>query len=445
VFVSVMVRVSELAGAPVDDHARRPIAVWPAGPIEVVAAFGQPIERALAEALVGQVIPYVEGSPSLLEIKPNDRLSGQLRIAAIRLADENRTLVIATDPHPRIARYSLPLPAGEHGRRPGAKGDSPAVYDLRGVEVTWTEEGGDDARPVQTAWWPRLDAELARNLTRGSRPHDQFFDQLRKRGRLVLSTLVRLPKGAVTLRLDCNQTIDEAALGESQGEATLAGGGPTHAMAMKCVSQGEPLFLTATVRTGEDNRPLALRVTYRPLVEKADRPLEAAELLVPWAPLATDGATQSPVLVPNLAGGDPVRGRGLFTGEQARCSQCHLFRGQGEQVGPDLTEIARKSRAEIYRSIAAPSAEIEPAYATYTVITKTGQVVAGMARAEGADAIRVTDTNAHATLIPRRDIEQIRPSGTSIMPVGLTATLGESAIRDIISYLTSPAAGTASK
>lgn len=417
--------------------------MWPAGPIEVVAAFDQPIERASAEALVGHDIPYVEGSPSLPETKLNDRVSGHLRIAAIRLVDENRTLVIATDPHPRIARYSLPLPARERGLRPGAKGDPPAVYDLSGVEVTWTEEGGDDARPVHTRWWPRLDAELTRKLTRGSRPHDALFDQLRQRGRLVVSTLVRLPKGAVTLRLDCNQTIDEATLGESQGEPVDAAGGPIQAMAMKCEFQGEPLFLTTTVRTGESNRPFALRGTYRIGDEKADRPLEAAELLVPWAPLATGGAAQSPVLVPNLAGGDPARGRGLFTGEQARCSQCHLFRGQGEQIGPDLTEIRRKSRAEIYRSIAAPSAEIEPAYATYTVITITGQVVAGMARAEGADAIRVTDTNAHATVIPRRDIEQIRPSGTSIMPVGLTAALGESAIRDIIAYLTSPAPGPA--
>jgi len=166
---------------------------------------------------------------------------------------------------------------------------------------------------------------------------------------------------------------------------------------------------------------------------------------LPWAPLGTDTTTQPLVLVPDLGGGDPVRGRALFTGDQARCSQCHVFRGQGAQVGPDLTEIERKGRAEIYRSIAAPSAAIEPAYATYTIITRRGQVVAGMARAEGGDAIRVTDTNAHATLIPRSEIEQIRPSATSIMPVGLTATLGDGAIRDIIAFLTSPAPRPASR
>jgi hypothetical protein len=53
--------------------------------------------------------------------------------------------------------------------------------------------------------------------------------------------------------------------------------------------------------------------------------------------------------------------------------------------------------------------------------------------------------NARATLIPRSEIDQIRPSGNSIMPVGLTATLGDGAIRDIIAFLTNPAAGPTRK
>ena len=60
----------------------------------------------------------------------------------------------------------------------------------------------------------------------------------------------------------------------------------------------------------------------------------------------------------------------------------------------------------------------------------------GLVRAEGADAIRVTDTNAHATLIPRQEIEQIRASANSIMPVGLTGALGDAAVRDLIAFLT---------
>jgi putative heme-binding domain-containing protein len=359
--------------------------------------------------------------------------------------DDDRTLVIAIDPHPRVARYSLRLPVRNLGPKGGATGDQLAAYDLSGVEVVWREDGADDPRPRHTGWWPRLDAKATRELTRGSKPHDELFDHLQKRGRLIISTLVRLPKGELKLRLDSNQPIEEAILGESQGEPVEGAGGPIQPVAMKCVSQGEPLFLTATVRTGEVDKPFSISATYRIGDEKADHPLESVQLLLPWAPLAADTMAQSPVLVPDLAGGDTARGGALFTGEQARCSQCHVFRGQGAQVGPDLTDIARKSRAEIYRSIAAPSAAIDAAYATFTIITRNGKVVAGMARAEGADSIRVTDTNAHATMIPRSDIEQIRASATSIMPVGMTGTLGNGAIRDIIAYLTSPPSVPASR
>jgi len=57
-------------------------------------------------------------------------------------------------------------------------------------------------------------------------------------------------------------------------------------------------------------------------------------------------------------------------------------------------------------------------------------------RAEGASAIRVTDTNAKVITLSRDEIDQIRPSGTSIMPVGLAGGLGEANLRDLIAYLT---------
>ena len=69
---------------------------------------------------------------------------------------------------------------------------------------------------------------------------------------------------------------------------------------------------------------------------------------------------------------------------------------------------------------------------------RDGRVLAGVVRAEGADSIRVTDTNAKPTTLRRDEIDQIRPSGTSIMPVGLAGALGEASVRDLITYLTSP-------
>ncbi len=201
-------------------------------------------------------------------------------------------------------------------------------------------------------------------------------------------------------------------------------------------SEGEPLFLSITCRTAANNQPFTLRASYRNGEDETDNAIGRDQLILPWAQVSST-ATTAPLVVPDLAGGNATRGQSLFNGEQARCSQCHAFRGLGGKVGPDLTEIREKGRAEIYRAISAPSATIEPDFASYSVATKNGQVVVGVVRAEGPDAIRVTDTNAHATLIPRQEIEQIRPSANSIMPVGLTGALGEAAVRNLIAFLTS--------
>ena len=253
----------------------------------------------------------------------------------------------------------------------------------------------------------------------------------------MLSTLVKLPAGTVTVRLESTGSIEEAILGDSQGAPTTATQpAELHRVELSVESKGDPLFLSFRVQTGQDRRPFQLKAWYQSAGEKTHNTLTRDQMFVPWAPLPAAATATAPLLVPDLSGGDPVRGQSLFTGENARCSQCHTFRGQGGKVGPDLTEIGRKGAAEIYRNIAAPSATIEPDYTTYTVGTKDGHVVVGVVRAEGADAIRVTDTNAKSTVIPRDQIGQLRPSATSIMPVGLAGTLGEQAIRDLIAFLT---------
>jgi putative heme-binding domain-containing protein len=166
-------------------------------------------------------------------------------------------------------------------------------------------------------------------------------------------------------------------------------------------------------------------------------PIAREMLLLPWAPLKPAGSASDTVRVPDLSSGDVARGQALFFGEQARCSQCHAFRGRGGSVGPDLSDVARKGKQQIYRDIAAPSTEMAPEYVPYTVATRDGRVLAGLVRAEGADAIRITDTSAKATTLRRDEIDQIRPSATSIMPVGLAGGLGEANLRDLIAFLTS--------
>lgn len=414
----------------------RPAAVWPSSLLEVIVAFDKAIDPATANAFVGKNIRYFEPGEMTGDRTGSARPSGSLRIVGARLTDGGRTVALATDPHPRLARYVVPGADGvvnSNGNGASLPGWS---YNLSGVEAAWSPEGGPDAQPSWTGWWPALDLEATRKLTRGSKRHDDGLALLARSGRLTLATMIRLPVGAITVRIESSQPIEEALLGETQADLTGPVRPPHHHHAvMKVQSQGEPLFLSMTCRTGANGGPFALTAVYRTGEEAIDHEMTPAGTILPWAPAAAAAAT-APLIVPDLAGGDPVRGKVLFNGERARCSQCHTFRGNGGQVGPDLTGIGAKSRAEIYRSIAAPSDSIAPEFTTYTVATKNGQVLVGIVRVDGPDAIRVTDTNAHAALVARREIDQLRPSANSIMPVGLTGALGDAAVRDLIAFLT---------
>jgi putative heme-binding domain-containing protein len=417
----------------------RPVALWPPGPLEVIAAFARPVSLQAANAMIGRSIAYEdihsERSPAPAASGP----VGRLRIVGARLMDEGRTLVLATDPHPRAARYLLPLPTS----RPEAQSEglrrSTVAYDLSGAEAAWIEGDNPAGEPKWTGWFPSFDLDAVRRLTNGSRPHGMGLPLLNSPGRLVLSTWVRLPPGKVTLQLHSTKPIEDALFGDAQ--AIGHGPDPDEIFHLEVTvqSRGEPLFLTANFRTGGPGRPLLTKASYRMAGETTDYSVERDRLLLPWAPTSAIIATAAPLAIPDLAGGDFERGRTIYRGDQARCAQCHVFRGEGGKVGPDLTDIASKGRAEIYRSIAAPSATIEPDYTTYTVATKEGQVLSGVVRAEGPGEIRVTDTNARTAAVRRDQIQEIRPSATSIMPPGLAGALGDSAIRDLVAYLTSPA------
>jgi putative heme-binding domain-containing protein len=416
-----------------------PIIVWPSGPLEVTASFDRPVDVTVARRFVGKSIRFVDKIGAAPDRGGPANFSGALTIAGAHLEDNGRTLVLATDPHPCVGRYVFPAASLEPGSTKKPGDETAVVYGLGGIEAVWSPDDAGGNEREWSGWWPDLDSDIAHRLTQRSTRHDAARALLSKPGHLVLNTLVTLPKGSlVALRLAATVPIEEAILGDVQTEgAQAATEDGTHQAVLAVPSQGDPIFLTITLRTGAGSRPFSLRATYRLGEEKTDHRLERDQLLVPWAPVALVAPATAPIAVPDLSGGDAARGKTIFMGDVARCSQCHTFRGQGTQLGPDLTEIDKKGRAEIYRAIAAPSAAIEAGYASYTVATKDGQVVVGVVRAEGPDKIRVTDTNARSALINRDQIQQIRPSGVSIMPVGLAAALGDGAVRDVIAYLTS--------
>lgn len=60
----------------------------------------------------------------------------------------------------------------------------------------------------------------------------------------------------------------------------------------------------------------------------------------------------------------------------------------------------------------------------------------GVVRALEGERIEIFDTDAKSILVSAFEVEEIRPSSSSIMPSGLAGAIGEAGMRDLIAFLT---------
>jgi putative heme-binding domain-containing protein len=132
--------------------------------------------------------------------------------------------------------------------------------------------------------------------------------------------------------------------------------------------------------------------------------------------------------------GDPKNGRALFV---ATCAQCHRFRDEGNQVGPDLAMMSDKPVSDFLRGILNPNQAIEARYLSYTATTKNGREVTGVISTETANSITLKMAGGTEETVLRSDLKELKSGGLSLMPDGFENALKPQAMADLISYLKS--------
>lgn len=113
--------------------------------------------------------------------------------------------------------------------------------------------------------------------------------------------------------------------------------------------------------------------------------------------------------------GDVVRGKEAF---DKNCLICHALNGKGARIGPDLTGIGVRPKAELLVEVLDPNRSVEANYRRWTVTTKGGDTFAGRLDTETATSIEILDTTGQKHAIQRRDIATLEASNDSIMPGG---------------------------
>ncbi len=132
--------------------------------------------------------------------------------------------------------------------------------------------------------------------------------------------------------------------------------------------------------------------------------------------------------------GEPKRGKQVF---EKNCGKCHLPRRLGGQrVGPDLSGVNNKTKEELLASILNPSAEIEPRFTNYVVVTKDNRLHDGIIVNEtpGTLTLRGDSEEGDVTIL-RQNISEIRASSVSLMPDDLEKQLTKQDLADVIAHL----------
>jgi putative membrane-bound dehydrogenase-like protein len=157
-----------------------------------------------------------------------------------------------------------------------------------------------------------------------------------------------------------------------------------------------------------------------------------------WLPLPAQADSKPLPPLDELAkmSGNATHGEALFR-TKGTCANCHIVKGHGKQVGPDLSEIGTKlSRESLFTSILDPSAGISHNYENFIVLLESGQVVSGLKISETETQVTIRTADAIDRVLSQDEITEIKQSEKSIMPDNLHHTVDQQGLVDIVEYMT---------
>ncbi len=457
----------------------QPVLAWPQGPFETHIAFDRPLpQESLKQLLDRMRIEFgsaVAAGDRFEFHRPGYEIVHQqlnqprheLAVHAAQITPDRRTLVLTTDEQSLPVGYAITIfgdaaratvvKSGDEERnraltdsaepssvRKSNASDTDLAYTLHGVRVKWVSA---DAQRQWTGWLPHLDTQVARELTKHSSQHDEFWSLVREPGQLTLTTRLDIssmlrpavqpgakldytwPPEVTTVAWRSRQTF---ALTTARGKAGIASA--TQQEVSFPPDQMEPIEITLRLTTGGD---LELTTDWRTNEDERGRPFPLRRFFVPWARSAIDASAQSKMDRPELVGGSWARGRQVFFDGQVGCAKCHSVGGHGAKFGPDLTNVVHRDYNSVLRDVMDPSFAINPEFITHVVTLNDGRTLTGVLRQEG-EQLLVGNERGEITTIASANVESSQPSTVSTMPKGLPQPLGPDRLRDLLTFLLTP-------
>jgi len=144
-----------------------------------------------------------------------------------------------------------------------------------------------------------------------------------------------------------------------------------------------------------------------------------------------------PLVEGKLVGRNFEQGKMLF--DATRCSSCHLMRGEGGSIGPDLTQLGTRFTAkDMLESIIEPNKVVSDQYAATVFTMKEGSSILGRLTNENDETYFISQNPFAPDVIreiPKKDVLNTKYSYISVMYPGLINRLNEDELKDLIAYL----------
>jgi putative heme-binding domain-containing protein len=130
-------------------------------------------------------------------------------------------------------------------------------------------------------------------------------------------------------------------------------------------------------------------------------------------------------------------GKNMF--KASLCGSCHNMRGEGGQIGPDLTQLGtRFTTKDMLEAIIEPNKTISDQYAATTFYLNDGKSIVGRLINQDDQKYYVSQNPfAPQTLreIPKKEVSRTQVSDVSIMLPGMINGLNPEELKDLIAYL----------
>lgn len=135
--------------------------------------------------------------------------------------------------------------------------------------------------------------------------------------------------------------------------------------------------------------------------------------------------------------GNAAVGEKFFFAANPGCANCHVVRGRGMELGPNLTEIGTKlGKDALYQAILEPSAGISFGFEAWTFTLKDGEDAYGLIASETAEEVALKTVGGIITRLKKSEISARQQSKLSIMPAGLAEAIPLQDLIDLVEYMT---------